>query len=126
MKTKELTKTQPLTLATKLHSIESDIAALQEAAKDLRHQLLQTMTSQSVRRIDLENGDQYLVYPKKTLVIKDEMAAQKWFLENPEARAKLDTTAAMKVALSGKLKWAKVETSDYLRISRVKTTDDEN
>jgi hypothetical protein len=76
--------------------------------------------------VDLKNGDSYILYPRNSLVIKDKMAAQKWFLKNPEARGKMDTAKAMEVALSGKLKWAKVESEEYLRISRAKKQEDEN
>ena len=114
------TAIQPLTLATELHAIESNIALLDERAKELRAKLLETLESQHIQRVDLENGDKYLVYPRNKLVIKNAMSAKKWGEENPEARMKLDTSAAIEVALTGKIKWATVEKENYLRISRSK------
>lgn len=108
------------TLASELNVIEGNIALLDRDAKFLRERLLSSLQAQGVRRVDLENGDSYVVYPRNKLVIKDKMAAQKWGIENPEARMKLDNAVAIDVALSGKLKWAKVEKEEYLRISRKK------
>ena len=111
---------QPITLATELHEIENNIALFDKRAKELRAQLLESLTAQNVRRVDLQNGDSYVVYPRNNLIVKDEFAAQKWGMENPEARMKLNTSKAIEVALKGKLKWATVEKENYLRISRAK------
>lgn len=108
------------TLAQELHDIEHDMAFFEARAKLLRTELLKTLVKQGVRRVDLLNGDSYVVYPRNKLVIKNEISAQKWWMENPEARGKMDTAKAMEVALNGKLKWCKVEKDKYLRISRAK------
>ena len=112
-----------MTLATELYILEANADALDIKIKAIRAELLESLQSQGVHRIDLENGDSYLVYPRNKLVIKDKMAAIKWAVENPEARMKLDTAKAIDVALAGKLKWAKVEKEEYLRVSHKKTIE---
>ena len=121
--TKTLVKTEPLTLATELYLLEANADVLDAKIKLIREELLGNLKEQGVRRVDLENGDSYLVYPRNKLVIKDKMAAIKWACENPEARMKLDTAKAIEVAQTGKLKWAKVEQEEYLRVSHKKTIE---
>lgn len=103
-----------------LWDLEATIKKMEDEAHTLRDYLLQDLKSRGIRRADLENGDSYIVYPRNKLVIKNEMSAQKWWMENPEARGKMDTSKAIEVALMGKLKWAKIEKEEYLRISRQK------
>lgn len=103
-----------------LNDLELTIKKMEDEAHTLREYLLQDLKSRGIRRADLENGDSYVIYPRNKLVIKNEMSATKWWMENPEARGKMDTSKAIEVALTGKLKWAKVEKEEYLRISRQK------
>lgn len=113
-------ETPQTTLASELYQLEDEANLLDAKIKAIRTELLETLQKQKVRRVDLENGDSYIVYPRNKLVIKDKMASIKWATENPEARMKIDNAAAIEVALTGKLKWAKVEKEEYLRISRNK------
>lgn len=110
-----------MSIATMLQSLEMEAQIRDTQIKAMREALLESLQKQGVRRVDLENGDSYVVYPRNKLVIKDKMAAMKWATENPEARMKLDNSAAIEVAQTGKLKWAKVEQEEYLRISRAKS-----
>lgn len=111
---------EPQTLATELQSIEHNLALFEERRDKIRQDLLASLKAQGVRRVDLESGDSYIIAHRDSLIVSNTMAAQKWALENPEARMKLDTSAALKVAKSGKLKWAKVEDKEHLRITRAK------
>lgn len=114
-------KIDPTTTATELHDLENTIALFEKRAAELRAQLFKTLKEQGVRRVDLVTGESYVIYPRNKLVVKSELAAKRWALENPEARMKLDTSKAMEVALSSKLKWATVKKEEYLRISRAKS-----
>lgn len=120
---KTLTNAQPQTLAEELSTLQGQIDFLKEREEEVKESLKQILQYQGVRRVDLKDGRSYILYPKDSLKIKDKMAAQKWWLENPEARGKIDTSAAIEVAKSGKLKWAKVETHEYLRVSNKKDED---
>lgn len=125
MKTKEVTKVEPQSLATQLHEIEEGIALDEARAKVLRELLLENLQSQGVKFVRLANGDSYTVAERNNLVIKNQISATKWAMENPEARMKLDTSKALEIAKQGKSKIFGVEKTYSLRISRAKTVDHE-
>lgn len=115
-----LAKIDPPTYALALHIAEEELALLDAKVKEMRARLLENLTSQGVRRVDLENGDSYVIAHRDSLIIKNERAAFAWANENPEARMKLDTSAALKVVKMGGIKWAAIEPKEYLRITRAK------
>lgn len=123
-KTKEVVKATPQTQAVQLREAEMDLELIEARVKELRQNLLDNLKSQGVRRVDLENGDSYIIAQRDNLVITNERSALAWAFENPEARMKLDTSAALKVAKMSKLKWAKVETKEHLRITRAKNKEE--
>lgn len=123
-KTNTIVEAHPLTLAEQLFTIEEQIAFLEERKQEARDALFKSLKSQGVKRVDLENGVQYLIKPTTKLVIKSELSAKKWALENPEARMNVSRAAVTKVAKEGKIKWAQVEHGEQLTIN--KKHSDEN
>lgn len=119
MKT-EIIEAPPLTVAEELFTIEEQIAFLEEQKEVKREVLFNLLKKQGVRRVDLMNGVQYLIKPTTKVNIKSELSAQKWALENPEARMIVSRAAISKVAKEGKLKWAKIEHGETLTINRPK------
>jgi hypothetical protein len=116
---------QGLTLAEELYAIEYRIAGLEERKDAIREQLMQNLKEQGVKSVRLENGDMYIRAERMKLVIKDERKAMQWALENPEARMKLDTSAALTVARMGE-KCFGVGSTEYLTIKRHKPNQDTN
>ena len=108
------------TIAQELYDIEHDIELFDARAKLLRAELLENLTSQGVRRIDLQSGDSYVVSKRQTLEVKDVAKAEAWADSN--SCWKLDTTKAWKV-LRRELKLPKffgVKETEYLTIKRSK------
>lgn len=123
---KTLTKVEPQTLAAQLWGIEQELERLTEMKDEIRNKLLKSLSTQGVKFIKLENGDSYTVAERNNLVIKNEISATAWAMENPESRMQLNKTKALEVAKLGKSKIFGVEKTYSLRISRAKNTNDEN
>ena len=120
---KAVARIDPPTYAVALRKAEEGLELVEAKVKEMRMRLLENMKSQSVRRVDLENGDSYIIAHRDSLVIKNERMAFAWANENPEARMKLDTSAALKVVKMGGIKWATIEPKEQLRITRAKVQD---
>lgn len=118
-KSKELASVQPIPLAAELYEVEHTLAIFEKRRDEIRDRLLKSLLAQGVQFVRLENGDGYSVAHRSKLVVKNTRSAQAWALENPEARMKLDTGAALKVAKMGS-KIFTVEDSPYLKITRAK------
>lgn len=114
---------QNATIAEALYNVEVMIANLEEKKDEFRTQLMQNLKEQGVKSVRLDNGDMYIRAQRLKLVIKDEGKARVWALENPEARMKLDTSAALEVARLG-VKFFEVGHTEYLQIKRRRSNDE--
>lgn len=86
----------PLTIASNLFIVESEIDRLEKRKKELRDQLMEKLKDQGVVSVRLENGIQYIRSQRHSLKILDAKKAVAWGSENIEARMKLDSSAALK------------------------------
>lgn len=124
MKT-ELTKVEPRTLATELALIQGQMGLLKEREDEIKEALLATLQHQGVQSIKLENGTMYVRNQRTSLKVKNEAKAWAWAMENPTARMKVDTAAALAV-FRKELKlptFFTKTTSEYLSIKQPKDHD---
>jgi hypothetical protein len=125
-KSKEITiPEQGLNLASELHHIERLLGELEARKDGIRERLLANLKEQGVKSVRLDNGDLYVRAERMKLIVKDERKAMAWALENPEARMKLDTSAALIVARQGE-KCFEVGRTEYLTIKRQRSNQDTN
>lgn len=120
MATKELATIEPKSLAAQLWGIEQELERLTEVKDEIRDKLLESLQSQSVKFIRLDNGDSYSVAERQTLKVKDVAKAEKWAEDN--SCWKLDTTKILKI-VRRELKMPKffgIESKQYLTIKRAK------
>ena len=84
-----MVKAKPITLATELQEIENSIELFEARRSQIREALLKKLKSQGVRKLDMVNGDSYIITQRDNVVYKNESSAKAWCLENPEARMKM-------------------------------------
>lgn len=115
-------------LAEELYVLENQGKAIAERVTEIRTELLAALKHQGVRYIRLDNGDAYTrAQGKRKLVVKNQLKAMKWATENPEARMKIDTGAAMDCAMDGSLPFFAVERGEeYIQIKRGAQLDETN
>lgn len=119
-----MSQIQQVTLATELSAITTQKAALEEREAFLRSELLQSLKSQGVRTVKLEDGTLFARTDRSTLRVKpgEEESAFRWAKKNNAL--KIDTGTAAKI-LRRELKTPKffnVIRTEYLTIKR-KGTD---
>ena len=117
---KEIVQTQEMTVASKLYSIQREIALLKEDEEILKAELLKKMKDQHVKSVKLDDDTMFIIAERQTLKIKDKQSAFNWALENNSLD--VDTTKAWKI-LRRELKLPKffiVNKSEYLRIWKPK------
>lgn len=122
---KTITHIEPTTLATALVTVQGQIKILEEREDELKAELLQELKRQGVQSVKLDDGTQYIRNQRTTVKVKDEAKAWKWAMENPEARLKVDTAAALEVfrkALKMPSYFAK-STTEFLSIKKPKEHD---
>jgi hypothetical protein len=117
----------PLTVATELHAIEMQEAAIKVRKEQLREVLFESLKHQGVKSVRLDDGTMYLRSERHTLkpVPKYAEDAWKWAAEHYALR--IDTTKCHKI-LSRELKmprFFKVEKTEYLVVRRAGQVDEE-
>lgn len=117
---KTLQKTEEHSVATLLYKTQREIEPLLKLEKELKETLFKSLKSQKVRSLKLEDGTTYIISERQTLKVKDEDKAWEWAMENPHARLKIDSGAALLV-FRKELKLPKFfskTVSEYLTIKR--------
>lgn len=123
--TQELAEREALSLAAELHEVEEIESKAGERAKEIRAAILNILLNSPFKAVTLKKtGEVYTVAERASLVLKNERSALAWAYENPEARMKLDSAAAIKVIKMGKIKWGAIEAKLYLRVSKPKATNE--
>lgn len=119
--TQEVAEREALSLAAELHEVEEIESKAAERSKEIRESLLNILVNSPFKAVTLrETGEVFTVAERESLVLKNERSALAWAYENPEARMKLDTSAAIKVIKMGKIKWGAIEIKAHLRVSKPK------
>src|SRR5918998_1140240 len=115
-KSRTQTALSPVTVATELHAIQAEQKRLKEREDELRAALFESLRSQGVASVKLQDGTQYVVAKRHSLepLLTMKEQAWKWALEHNAL--KLDTSKAFKI-LRHQLdtpKFFKVKTTEYL------------
>lgn len=92
-----LIEDRKLTIAETLSVVMARIATLEEEEKKLRAELFDNLKRQGVKSVKLEDGTLFVITERQTLKVKDPEKAFAWAMENPQARMKIDTAAALSV-----------------------------
>lgn len=112
------------TLATRLHTVQSNIRELKLMEETLKDELMANMKEQGVKTIKLDTGVTFIRAERQTLKVKDEEKAALWADKNN--CWKIDTTKAFQILRREiKLpKFFKVDTTEYLSIKSSTQSDE--
>lgn len=111
------TQDYQVSLASELSGIERQLAVWETRKDEIRAELLNIMKTQGIRSVRLDSNEWYIRAQRNKLIIKDQHKAKQWALENPEARMKIDTSAALEVARMG-VPFFEVGHTEYLTVKR--------
>lgn len=117
----------PLSVATELHAIELQEAAIKVRKEQLREVLFESLKYQGVKSVRLDDGTVYLRSERHTLKPVPKYAEDAWKWAATHYALKIDTTKAHKI-LSRELKlprFFKVDKSEYLVVRRAGQLDAE-
>lgn len=121
---KSIIKATPLTLATRLRTIQAAKAIMEAEEKEVRDGLLASLKNQGVKSVKLEDGSVFTRSTRSTLKVKDPTKA--WIWAEEHTSLKIDTAKAMKI-LRRELKlpkfFEKVDT-EYLTVRKVGEADE--
>lgn len=107
-----------VSVAQRLRNLEEHIATLQQEALAMRQTLLDSLQTQGIRSVSLENGYRYTRVPHVTLIINDVAKANAWAIESPQTRMKLNQTAALTALAQDKnlASFFEKKKTEYLRV----------
>jgi hypothetical protein len=110
----------PLSVATELHAIELQEAAIKVRKEQLREVLFESLKHQGVKSVRLEDGSMYLRSERHTLKPVSTRKEEAWQWAAEHNALKLDTAKAFQI-LRRELKLPKffrIEKSEYLVVRR--------
>ena len=110
----------PVTVATELHAIEMQEAAIKVRREQLREALFESLKAQGVKSVKLNDGTMYLRSERHTLKPVSTRKEEAWQWAAEHNALKIDTPKAFQI-LRRELKlprFFKVEKSEYLIVRR--------
>lgn len=113
---KDIVVVTPLTIAEQLRIVEEKAEVLEEKRQELRSALLESLKRQGVKSVRLDSGDMYVRASRARLVVTNQSAAMAWGRENPEARMKLDSSAAIEAVKRDLVTFGSLAYTEYLTI----------